>query len=68
MLGGGRAVFGASYLNTSVFLMLTVSPNDVAAVAKQYMYVLAAYMSLCKNKVIFFQRVTFTLITIYVLL
>ena len=35
MLGGGRAVFGASCLNTSVFLMLTVSPNDVAAVAKQ---------------------------------
>ena len=35
MLGGGRAVFGASCLNTSVFLMLTVSPNDFAAVAKQ---------------------------------
>ena len=35
MLGGGQAVFGASCLNTSVFLMLTVSPNDVAAVAKQ---------------------------------
>ena len=34
MLGGGRAVFGSSCLNTSVFLMLTVSPNDFAAVAK----------------------------------
>ena len=32
MLGGGRAVFGVSCLNTSVFLMLTVNPNDVAAV------------------------------------
>ena len=35
MLGGGRAVFGASCLNTSVFLMLTVNPNIFAAVAKQ---------------------------------